>query len=72
MSKINIKITGREFLMGAIKIALAVGAVLAFNKWFPSEYIPKDFIFKAAVYMLIYILVALVVESVFKKFPPKG
>ncbi len=71
MSKLNIKISGRDVLKHSIIIAISIAAIWAFNKFFPVQYIPKDFIFKTAVYMLIYILVALVVESIFRKFPPK-
>ncbi|MCQ2251446.1 MAG: hypothetical protein MJZ66_10090 [Bacteroidales bacterium] len=74
MSKfhLNLKVSKRDVLKHSIIIVLAVGAVILFNTFFPEQYIPKDFIFRTMVYMLIYILIALVVESIFRKFPPKG
>jgi hypothetical protein len=47
---------------------LAIVGILLFRKYFPDGILPKDFIFTIAVYMCIYILVSLVVESIFRKF----
>jgi len=72
MSKLNFNISGRDVLKHSIIIVLSILSVLAFNRFFPEHYIPKDFVFKTLVYMLIYVLIGLIVESVFRKFPPKS
>lgn len=65
---INFHFSGRNFIKQLIIIALSVVAIILFNKYFPQEKLPKSFIFKTAIYALIYILFALIVESIFRKF----
>jgi len=73
MKKLNINfhISWLEVVKHILRIVFAIAAVLAFNKYFPQHLIPKDFIFKTAVYICIYVLVSLIIESVFKKIEKK-
>ena len=68
MSKFNLNInaTWKDVLRHLLRIVLAVIAILAFRHYFPENLLPKYIVFKIAVYMLIYILVSLIVDSVFK------
>ena len=68
MSKLNLNLNFSWFdvLKHVIRIVAAVGAILAFRRFFPQNLLPKDFVFTIAVYMLIYVLVSLVVEALFK------
>lgn len=65
-SKLNINISWKDVLKHLVRIVAAVGAIIAFNKYFPQHLIPKDMVFKILVYMCIYILVSLIVDSFFK------
>jgi ABC-type xylose transport system permease subunit len=64
---LNFHITWLEVIKHILRIVFAVLAVWAFNKYFPQNILPKDFIFKTAVYACIYVLVSLVLEVIFKK-----
>ncbi len=65
-SKLNLHISWKDVLKHLVRIVAAVGAILAFHRYFPQHLIPKDTVFKILVYMLIYILVSLIVDSFFK------
>ncbi len=65
-SKLNLNISWLDVLKHLVRIVAAVFAVLAFNRYFPQHLIPKDTVFKILIYMLIYILVSLIVDSFFK------
>ena len=70
-SKLNLNITWKDVVKHLIRIAAAIVAILDFNKYFPQHLIPKDMVFKILVYMLIYILVSLIVDSIFMKINNK-
>ena len=65
-SKLNLHFSWKDVLKHLARIVAAVAAILAFNKYFPQHLIPKDMVFKILVYMCIYILVSLIVDSIFK------
>lgn len=67
MSKFNLNInaTWKDVLRHLLRIVFAVIAILAFRHYFPENLLPKYIVFKIAVYMLIYILVSLIVDSFF-------
>lgn len=73
MKKLNINfhISWLEVVKHILRIVFAIMAIFAFNKYFPQHLIPKDFIFRTGVYICIYVLVSLIIESVFKKFEKK-
>ena len=73
MGKLNINfhISWFEVLKHFLRIVLAVLAVIAFNKYFPQHLIPKDFLFKTAIYVCLYVLVSIILEMIFKKFEKK-
>ncbi len=73
MSKLNLNIhfDWKDVIKQIIIIALSVVAIIVFNKYFPQERLPKSFIFRTAIYALIYVFFALIVESVFRKFNDK-
>ena len=64
-SKLNLNISWQDVVKHLVRIVVAVVAVLAFRHYFP-HLVPKGNIFKILVYMLIYILVSLIVDSFFK------
>ena len=66
-SKLNLHISWRDVVKHLVRIVAAVAAIIAFNTYFPKHLIPKDTVFKILIYMLIYILVSLIVDSFFNK-----
>ena len=65
---LNLKFSWIDVVKHIVRIVLAIVGILLFRKYFPDGILPKDFIFTIAIYMCIYILVSLVVESIFRKF----
>jgi len=70
-SKLNINISWQDVVKHLVRIVAAVVAVIAFNRYFPQHLIPKDTVFKILIYMCIYILVSLIVDSIFLKLSKK-
>lgn len=70
-SKLNINISWQDVVKHLVRIVAAVVAVIAFNRYFPQHLIPKDTVFKILIYMCIYILVSLIVDSIFLKISKK-
>ena len=70
-SKLNINISWQDVVKHLVRIVAAVVAVIAFNRYFPQHLIPKDTVFKILIYMCIYILVSLIVDSIFMKLSKK-
>ena len=66
-SKLNLHISWKDVVKHLIRIVAAIGAIIAFNRYFPQHLIPKDTVFKILIYMLIYILVSLIIECFFTK-----
>ena len=70
-SKLNLNISWQDVVKHLVRIVAAVVAVIAFNRYFPQHLIPKDTVFKILIYMCIYILVSLIVDSIFLKLSKK-
>lgn len=68
---INFNFSWIDFLKHVLRIVLTILVIIAFNKYFPQNILPKDFIFKTAVYACFYVLVSLILEIIFKKFERK-
>lgn len=65
---LNFNIKWLDVLKHVLRIVFAIAGVLLYNRYAPLHILPKDFIFKTAIYACIYVLVSLIIEIIFKKF----